>query len=143
MVNAGLVGVTAIITFSIVFILFYWKEQAAKKPDKPTHSMKISEAIRKIQQLGRTGEFKEGMILIYKTLEGIAAQFLGIRRKPSQTPRDFVNQLSSSGKVNAIQALSIVSSFERAVYGDKLVSQEEFQQAVSALEETYQSALRA
>ncbi|MEX2738401.1 MAG: DUF4129 domain-containing protein [Candidatus Wukongarchaeota archaeon] len=143
MVNAGLVGVTAIITFSIVFILFYWKEQAAKKPDKPTHSMKISEAIRKIQQLGRTGEFKEGMILIYKTLEGIAAQFLGIRRKPSQTPRDFVNQLSSSGKVNAIQALSIVSSFERAFYGDKLVSQEEFQQAVSALEETYQSALRA
>jgi len=143
MVNAGLVGVTAIITFSIVFILFYWKEQVAKKPDKPTHSMKISEAIRKIQQLGRTGEFKEGMILIYKTLEGIAAQFLGIRRKPSQTPRDFVNQLSSSGKVNAIQALSIVSSFERAVYGDKLVSQEEFQQAVSALEETYQSALRA
>ncbi|MEX2720273.1 MAG: DUF4129 domain-containing protein [Candidatus Wukongarchaeota archaeon] len=143
MVNAGLVGITAIITFSIVFILFYWKEQAAKKPDKPTHSMKISEAIRKIQQLGRTGEFKEGMILIYKTLEGIAAQFLGIRRKPSQTPRDFVNQLSSSGKVNAIQALSIVSSFERAFYGDKLVSQEEFQQAVSALEETYQSALRA
>lgn len=143
MVNAGLVGVTAIITFSIVFILFYWKEQAAKKPDKPTHSMKISEAIRKIQQLGRTGEFKEGMILIYKTLEGIAAQFLGIRRKPSQTPRDFVNQLSSSGKVNAMQALSIVSSFERAFYGDKLVSQEEFQQAVSALEETYQSALRA
>lgn len=143
MVNAGLVGITAIITFSIVFILFYWKEQAAKKPDKPAHSMKISEAIRKIQQLGRTGEFKEGMILIYKTLEGIAAQFLGIRRKPSQTPRDFVNQLSSSGKVNAIQALSIVSSFERAFYGDKLVSQEEFQQAVSALEETYQSALRA
>ncbi len=143
MVNAGLVGITAIITFSIVFILFYWKEQAAKKPDKPTHSMKISEAIRKIQQLGRTGEFKEGMILIYKTLEGIAAQFLGIRRKPSQTPRDFVNQLSSSGKVNAMQALSIVSSFERAFYGDKLVSQEEFQQAVSALEETYQSALRA
>lgn len=143
MVNAGLVGITAIITFSIVFILFYYKEHAAKKPEKPAHSLKISEAIRKIQQLGRTGEFKEGMLLIYKTLEGIAAQFLRIRRKPSQTPRDFVTQLSSSGKVNAMQALSIVSSFERAFYGDKLISQEEFQQAVSALEETYQSALRA
>ena len=143
MVNTGLVGITAIITFSIVFILFYYKEQVAKKPEKPAHSMKISEAIRKIQQLGRTGEFKEGVVLIYKTLEGIAAQFLGIRRKPSQTPREFVTQLSSSGKINAMQALSIVSFFERAFYGDKLVSQEEFQQAVSALEETYQTALRS
>ena len=77
MVNTGLVGVTAIITFSIVFIIFYYREQVAKKPEKPTHSMKVSEAIRKIlflnYDLNQVG-FELSLLIVM----GVFFYFIGI-----------------------------------------------------------------
>ncbi len=136
-VGPGLV-LLAIIIFIISAVAYYYRdtirqlyEERFGVPKKTIVQQQIENEIVKMRKLCREQNFKEASIVMWQTLQKAAMGYLGLRRNPTQTARQFTVQLISSHPT-AANLKPVVTLYERARYSDLPISKQEFDQANTA-----------
>ncbi len=124
---------------AIGFILYRYRDviqeriTGQKRRTKSEIERQIEENIRQIQLLKQQQNYRDGAILIWKTLGLIAYGNLGIRRSPAQTARQFAVVLTSQTRSDPRAIIDLVKLYEKARYSDIPITDKEFEAGISGL----------
>ncbi len=136
-ISPGLILV-ALIVFIIAAVAYYYRDALRELynerfgvPQKSIIQQQIENDLVRMRQLSREQNFKEATIVMWQTLQKAAAGYLGMRRAPAQTPRQFTVQIIAANPT-ASNLRSVVTLYERARYSDLPISGHEFNQAFAA-----------
>ena len=128
----------AIIIFIVAAVAYYYRDSLRELyqerfgiPQKTVIQQQIENDVVRMRLLAREQNFKDATIVMWQTLQKAALGHLGIRRAPTQTPRQFIVQLISADP-SATNLRSVVTLYERARYSDLPISGHEFNQALAA-----------
>ena len=129
--------VAGIIVILIGLFLWYYRHSIRTYARRQTMRRKLQdylqEILAEIRQDGLNGHYKDGLLKVWRVVEGIGREFYNLPRYKFQTPLEFGNLLAEKSNIDKQLMFTIISYFEKARYGHEKITENDYNAGVRAL----------